>query len=125
MLKILTAIFLGAIISSSCLAEGFILDSLPEAQKLAQKTNRPILVIFGAEYCVYCKKLKQDILMGNVPETQPYIVCYIDVEENEDLQKKYKIKTIPESRVFDKDKEKGKMVGYTPKPYREWLKSIE
>jgi thioredoxin-related protein len=125
MRKILIAIFLGLVISSSSLAEGFIIESLPEAQKLAEKTNRPILVIFGAEYCTYCHKLKRDILLGGIPESDKYIVCYIDIEKDEEIKKKYRIKTIPESRIFDKDKEKGKIIGYMPKRYREWLKSIE
>jgi thioredoxin-related protein len=38
------------------------LTSLPEAQALAQKENKLILVDFtGSDWCVYCKKLDADI----------------------------------------------------------------
>lgn len=125
MLKVLTAIFLGLVISSQVLAEGFILDSLPEAQKLAEKTKQPVLVIFGADYCVYCEKLKKDILLGNVPESKPYIICYIDIEKEKELKKNYGVSTIPDSRVIVKNAQRSKKVGYLNKPYREWLKTAE
>ena len=95
-------LFLATILSfasSPILAEGFIIDSLQEAQKISESTNKPILVIFGTESCTYCGYLKRDILHNKLPETDEYIICSIDIDKNENLQKEYKIDVSPQSYI--------------------------
>lgn len=107
--------------SSPILAEGFIIDSLQEAQKISESTNKPILVIFGTESCTYCGYLKRDILHNKLPETDEYIICSINIDKNENLQKEYKVSAIPDSRIFRRFKETGSIKGYDRPKYIKWL----
>ena len=47
-------------------------DDIFAAHKLSQSQNKPMLLVFGADWCGYCKKLEQQTL------TQPQLVEYIN-----------------------------------------------
>lgn len=111
-------------IGYTCFAEGFVLESLDEAMKLSQETKKPLLVVFGADYCVWCEKLKSDLKKGLLPETDDYIVCYIDLEKHPKYIKEYKIGNIPDSRIIKAETE-AKLIGYNRTEYRKWLKNNE
>lgn len=102
--------------------ETFILSSIQEAEKISDVSQKPMLVIFGSENCGYCTKLKND-LVSNVESSyiDPYIICYIDLNKNENLKKKYDISSIPDSRIFFKRKMKSSTKGYKKIEYLEWL----
>jgi thiol-disulfide isomerase/thioredoxin len=102
--------------------DGFILSSIEETQKLSKLTNKPALIIFGADYCQFCQVLKQDILANQLnPSIDKYIICYVDTEDNPDLKNKYKISSIPDSRIFIDNKQVSKTTGYSKDTYIKWL----
>jgi thioredoxin-related protein len=102
--------------------DGFILSSIEETQKLSKLTNRPALIIFGADYCKFCNVLKQDILNHQLsPAVDKYIICYVDIKENSALKDKYGISIIPDSRIFVNSKEAHKTKGYSKDIYIKWL----
>lgn len=101
-------------------------NSLEDAIALSESTKMPTLVIFGAEWCGYCKNLKKDITNGVLnTELDNYIVCYIDIDKNPDLKKEYRVKTLPDSRILLNKIEKHSHKGYISKNYKEWLDSIK
>jgi thioredoxin-related protein len=96
-----------------------------EAKKLAQDYKRNIVMVFGAKWCGYCKDLKADIVSNNFPSLNSYIVCFIDIQNQEDITKIYIIEKIPTSILLDdKLKEWSRKVGYKKEEYELWLKDL-
>jgi|688.fasta_scaffold139653_3 thiol-disulfide isomerase/thioredoxin len=123
MLKTICFTFCLLLFSTTIIAnDGFILSSMEETQKLSKLTNKPALVIFGADYCKFCQILKQDILTNQLsPSINEYIICYIDVKDNLNLKNKYKISSIPDSRIFIDNEQVSKTTGYSKDTYKKWL----
>lgn len=102
--------------------ETFIMRDIGDAQRISNSLNKPMLLIFGTDDCRFCNLLKDDILSFNLsPAIDKYIICYIDVNNNEDLKKKYDISVIPDSRIIFQDKTKSRIKGYSKNKYNEWL----
>lgn len=111
---------------STIYANGFVLSSLEEAQTLSKSTKQPILVIFGSDNCSFCTKLMADIDSGQLTDyLDQYIICYVDLEKNEEYKDKYKINMIPDSRIISNDKETSKATGYKKNEYIQWLKNAK
>jgi thioredoxin-related protein len=105
---------------------GFILDSLDEAKELSKLTKQPILVIFGGDNCSFCNQLKNDISNGQLTTAlDPYIICYIDLKQDQTYKEQYRITVIPDSRIISKNKETSKATGYTKEKYIQWLKNAK
>lgn len=108
-------------VSSAFSAPSLVL-SIDDGLDLSEKTGMPLLVIFGSENCVYCGKLKSDINQDIFDDSlDSMIVCYIDIGSEKSIQKKYSIKSIPDSRIFEHGKEVSKNIGYNRTKYQEWL----
>ena len=45
--------------------------SLAEAKALSDKTGKPMMIVFGADWCGYCKKLDADVLSN--PQVSRYV----------------------------------------------------
>jgi thioredoxin-related protein len=89
---------------------------------LSESSDKDILVIFTAPWCKYCSIMKKDLeedqgLLDNK------IVCYIDFDNNPDLVKTYKVKTIPDYFILKNKVEIKRKVGYTSKNnFVKWFK---
>jgi thioredoxin-like negative regulator of GroEL len=94
-------------------------DNLSEAKKVAEFYKKPLLVIFGADWCVYCKSLKQDLAALNYVDK--YVVCIVDIEKNSALVKEYKIKGLPTSIIMHNNTLEY-LKGYKKHTYEPWLK---
>ena len=125
MIRFLACIFV-CIMSSLSMADGFVLDSIAEAEQLSKLSNRPILLILGSNRCVFCEMLKDEIISGDINNhIQEYIVCYIDLEKNKTLKKTYNVNIIPDSRIIKKQKITSKITGFDKKKYIKWLEDNE
>jgi thioredoxin-related protein len=124
MLKTIYFIFCLLLFSTTLFAnDSFILSSIDETQKLSKLTNKPALIIFGADYCKFCSMLKQDVLNKQLsPSIDKYIICYVDIKDNTELKDKYQVSLIPDSRIFIDLTEKRKTKGYNKDTYLQWLK---
>lgn len=101
-------------------------NSLEDAIALSESTKKPILLIFSAEWCGFCKSLKKDIDNSRLSkELDGLIICYIDTDKNPDLKKQFDIKSLPDSRVLINNQEKYQHKGYIFRNYKRWLNSIE
>ena len=123
MIKIIYLIFFFSILLTVVSAnEKFLLSSLDEAHNLSRQTKKPILLIFGGDYCAHCAKLKDDILSKDFENIiDKYIVCYIDVQENPNLKRKYKVSTVPDSRIINDADTISSIIGYSKSAYQKWL----
>lgn len=106
--------------------ESNIVYDLSEAQKLSKQYKKNIILVFGAEWCDYCKELKKVINSKSIEAFNNYIICIINIEEkNQDLVKQYEIKRLPTSILLnDNLKEWSRKIGYQQKEYELWLKNL-
>jgi thioredoxin-related protein len=103
------------------LETNIVYDDLNQAVYLAKEYRRKVLVVFGADWCPYCKVLKKDIL--NI-DTKQYIVCIINTDKSTDLVNEFKIKGLPTSIILNTTKQElAKKIGYKVNDYNSWLKT--
>jgi thioredoxin 1 len=98
------------------------IDNLPNAIIESEVSNKPVLVIFGADWCKYCKLLKSD-LPSFYKELDNFIICQVDYDENTDLVKEYNVTILPDYFVLDHKIETKRKKGYNRKEFLEWLKN--
>lgn len=81
-----------------------------------KKSN--VLLVFGTDWCKYCKYLKKDMDSMNLDD---YVVCFVNAQERKDLRSKYKIGSYPTSIIVRDEEEVSRKVGYENKEYMDWL----
>lgn len=97
-------------------------DEYDKARQIATEYDKKLLLIFGADWCPYCRDIKRDV--KDIKGFQKYIVCFIDTDKNKDFVRIYKIKGLPTSLVLDEeDNEISRKTGYKNKDYENWLDS--
>lgn len=122
MLKIINLLLFLSAVSISYAGDSFILSSLDEAKVLSERTEQPILLIFGSDDCRFCNQLKEDIINNKLsPTINRYIICYINIKDNQELKNKYNISAIPDSLILIKQASKFRTKGYMKDNYIQWL----
>lgn len=89
-------------------AKTFVDNEYELSLDMAKKENKKILLVFTADYCSWCKKLKEVLGKQDVlKELDQYIVCYVDVKnaKNKDLKIKHKIKSLPTCVILNNEEE--------------------
>jgi thioredoxin-like negative regulator of GroEL len=107
------------ILSSKSQAEPAIyVSSYDDAVAMSQTTKIPILLIFSADWCDACRNLK-----NNIADIQNVIVYVCDIDNNKDLMKNFKVRSIPDSILLDSELRIIKRVkGFKDKEsYIKWL----
>ena len=89
-------------------------------EKAVSHNDRNVLIIFGADWCKYCKILKEDMPSMNL---NGYVVCVVDVTKNKEAKIKSGISSLPTSVVMEGGKEVARSVGYSKEQYKEWLEA--
>ena len=97
---IFIALFLGGITNAK---PPIFLDDYNQAVKISKELNQPLILLFSADWCVYCIKLKKDI-SNNIDKFEDTTICIVDIDKNPELAKKYKVRSIPRTLVFNKEK---------------------
>jgi thiol:disulfide interchange protein len=73
-----------------------------QALDLAKRTDRPIFLVFEADWCSWCQKFKKTL---NDPRVQKaladYVVYHADKDRETDLAKQYEVGGIPAYFVVD------------------------
>jgi thioredoxin-like negative regulator of GroEL len=103
-------------------SEQAFVSSLEDAVALSEDTKMPILLVFGADWCKNCVSLKQDMIKGDLLVVlDGFIICYVNIDDNQELPKLYKVKNIPDSRIISGGIETKPLVGYNKTNYKKWL----
>lgn len=89
----------------------YINDNLPEALKLSETIKTDVILIFSADWCINCSKMKQD-MQKHQAVFDDMIVCIIDIDKNKRLIKEYRVKNIPDCRIIRNNIQIKKRVGY-------------
>jgi thioredoxin 1 len=106
-------------------APAIFVDSPADAFALAADTKKDLLIIFGANWCIYCNILKNDI-NTNLNMVEDKIVCFVDFDQNKDMVKEYRVRTIPDYMLYRDSIEIKRKVGYKNKEkFQEWLLNNE
>jgi len=72
----------------------------------AKRSDRKILIVFGAEWCVWCRKLDGTIKSQEVKSAifdNNIIQIYVDTDKRKELTRKYDVRGIPAYVLIDKD----------------------
>lgn len=91
-------------------------SDLHSAHRVSVKSGKPILIVFGADWCGYCKKLDRTTLQH--PEMVSYIESafvpvHLDFDKEREIAKILEVKSLPCSVVLSPDADLlGKLVGY-------------
>jgi uncharacterized protein YyaL (SSP411 family) len=76
---------------------------LKEARAISVQDNRPLLIVFGAEWCTFCHKLERQTLSD--PELVEYIntkfvPVKLDVEEHKRIASVLEVESLPASVIL-------------------------
>lgn len=126
--KTLTLILLLCVIGGRAYGENpYFVNNLGDAIALSESSNKPILVIFGAEWCRYCKVLIDDLNNEDSMEAlQNFIICSIDIDKDKTISKEFKVRNLPDSRILNNKIELATYVGYNGKTkYLAWVRNAD
>ena len=92
-------------------------DVYENAKKIAKKENKSMILVFGANWCVWCQKFEHDTLTSSrsisAVESHDTIIVKINVDKNQSAAGKYGVKSIPCTIIVDKNENEIKRkVGY-------------
>jgi thioredoxin 1 len=87
-------------------------------------SSRPVLVEFFAPWCVYCKRLAPVLeRMAASPEAV-FDIGQVNVEEQADLEDKYRIELVPTLFLFQNGQPGEKLIAPSSQAkIEEWIKS--
>lgn len=99
---------------------------LKAAQKLSAKTGRPMLIVFGAEWCTHCHKFEDTTLANPTMAgyiNKEFIPVHLDFDQSEETAQVLEVEAIPCTVILSPDADLlGKVVGAKPaKDYWEAL----
>jgi thioredoxin-related protein len=102
-------------------------DIYDNAKKTAKKENKSMILVFGANWCVWCQKFEHDTLTSSrsisAVESHDAIIVKINVDKNQSTAGKYGVKSIPCTILVDKNENEIKRkVGYmNVRDFISWL----
>jgi uncharacterized protein YyaL (SSP411 family) len=89
---------------------------LKTAHRLATAQNKPILIVFGAEWCTFCHKLERNVI--NQPEMAAYInahfvAVHLDADKDRKVADLLEVDSLPCTVVLSPNADLlGKFKGY-------------
>jgi thioredoxin 1 len=87
--------------------------------------NSVVLVQLYADWCGPCQMLKPRTKEIAKDYAGKIVVAQVNVDNNRDLTAKYKVRGIPDVRIFNNGKEAKKVVGLQPKKnYTDYIDSL-
>jgi thioredoxin 1 len=85
--------------------------SLDELKKTIENNkNKKIAIQFSASWCGPCKMIKP-LIDGYAKNNDSVFVIYIDVDENQEIAKEYRVSSIPTFVFINKDSSEERLNG--------------
>ena len=81
---------------------------LLKAREKAMKAEKPLLIVFGAEWCTFCKKMEHTTLSEKEMVHKinaEFVPVHLDFDKTKPIAKALKVKGIPSSIVLSTDAE--------------------
>ena len=83
-----------------------LLHDYDEAITAAERLDRPILVVLGAEWCGPCKQLEKELEQpSSVVLFRSWIVVKIDIDNEAALAEEWQVSAVPAFRILGMDQE--------------------
>jgi len=82
------------------------LDDLETARRASVATGRPMLIVFGGQHFVFCKKLDREVFMHPVIAryiNTAFIPVHLDFEKNTRAAKILEVKSLPTSVILSSE----------------------
>jgi thioredoxin 1 len=101
-----------------------IISSVDTAKQASLEEDKPLLLIFSADWCKPCKNLHDDIDANLEEVASKYIVCHVDYDTNKELARKYGVTAIPNTVILRKNDffRINQKLGYSNySSYKRWL----
>tara|TARA_B100001778_G_scaffold331945_1_gene337264 strand:+ start:678 stop:1064 length:387 start_codon:yes stop_codon:yes gene_type:complete len=96
-------------------------DEYSAAQTMSKDLKLDIIIVFGADWCKYCKILKKDLTI-NEQKLSNKIFLFIDTDKQPDMARKYQVKSIPASFYLKNNKVISNKTGYNNiNNYLKWI----
>jgi len=99
--------------------------NLQDAMSKAKEHDKKILIVFGADWCHWCKELKRNTLSdsGVKKEMMEFVYLYVNSDHDKQTVRKYEVRGLPSYVIADeKGKKKKKGSGYkNPNEFKKWL----
>jgi thiol-disulfide isomerase/thioredoxin len=92
-------------------ATGWYLEDLPDAVAQSRREGKDLLVIFTADWCGPCRRLKRD-LAGAEAFRRDVLVCVVDCDKQRALSDLHGVQGIPDLRLYRLGEEVNRTTGY-------------
>jgi uncharacterized protein YyaL (SSP411 family) len=104
--------------------------NLQAAHRAAVAENKPIMIVFGAEWCTYCKKLeKQTLNSSDVAHyiNETFVPVHLDLDKEERVGDILEVKSLPCTIILTPNADLlGRIDGYyAPAKFQEKLTSAQ
>lgn len=96
-------------------------DEYSTAQTMSKDLKLDIIIVFGADWCKYCKLLKKDLTL-NQQKISDKIFLFIDTDKQGEIARKYQVKSIPASFYLKNSEVISNKTGYSNmQNYLKWM----
>ena len=91
-------------------------QQLMVAHKESVETNKPMMLVFTADWCTHCRRLEHDTLSdAKMTEfvNDTFVPIHVDLEKNRKIAKVLEVKSVPCTVVLSPEADLlGKLIGY-------------
>jgi thiol-disulfide isomerase/thioredoxin len=95
----------------AALPTGWYLEDLPDAVEQSKREGKDLLVLFTADWCGPCRRLKRDLASAEAFR-RGVLICVIDCDKQKALSNLHQVQGIPDLRLYRKGAEVKRKTGY-------------
>ncbi len=93
------------------LPPGWYQEDLPDAVAQSKREGKDLLVLFTADWCGPCRRLKRD-LAGADAFRRDVLICVVDCDKQKELSNLHQVRGIPDLRLYREGEQVKHTTGY-------------